>query len=86
MILVVGLDQTNSIKFRLHLTSNFLGRRRFGFPIGQDLVERFAMLILGDGPGNVRADLSLASDPLDALNELIRKADRDPFHTIIIRR
>jgi hypothetical protein len=40
--------------------------------------------MLGQRCGNVRADLSLAGNTLNALDEFVR-ADRDPFHTIIIR-
>jgi hypothetical protein len=41
--------------------------------------------MLGQRRGGIRADLSLAGNTLNALDEFVRKADRDPLHTIIIR-
>jgi hypothetical protein len=73
------------IKFLLDLTSKLLGYRRFGLPVRQDLIERLALEIFSQRCSHVRTDLSLAGNTLEALDEFVRKADRDPFHTIIIR-
>jgi hypothetical protein len=81
---MVGFNKASLVELRLDLTPNLVGYRRFRFPISKDLIECFALLILGNGGRYVRTDLSLASNPLDAVDQFIRQADRDAFHTIII--
>ena len=53
-------------------------RPRFGSSVSRSTYSASAL-------GNIRTDLSLASNTPNAFDEFVRKADRDPFHTIIIR-
>jgi hypothetical protein len=69
------------------LPPDLIGDRGLRLPVGQDLVEPLAILVVLLRPGHLRADLpALASREPDLLGELVGQAHRDALHAIIMLR
>ncbi len=79
------MGEAGVVEFGGDLAAQLVADGCLGLPGGEDLLEGFSLLVVGECGGDVGADLPFAAGGLpDLVDQLVGEAHRDPFHNFII--